>query len=85
MRKHPRGGKCVLHQGRAAGHHTAHFQLTLSPQGLPNATVVTAGMSWMPEEEAWGHVHIREGEKETHRDRNLKAHIKVSNKYSCFA
>lgn len=36
--------------GRAAGHHAAHFQLPLSPQGLPNATVATAGMSCEPEQ-----------------------------------
>jgi len=40
-------------RSRAAGHHTARFQLPLSPQKQANATVVTVGMSWKPE---WGMV-----------------------------
>jgi len=52
MKKHPGDGKSVLDWGRAAGHHTAHFQLPLSPQGLPNAAVVTVGMSGEPEQRA---------------------------------
>lgn len=76
MRKHLGGGKCVLCRGRVAGHHAAHVQLPLPPQELPNATVVTVGMSWKPEQRVWGPgscLHNRE------RNGDLMAAIQVSN------